>query len=458
MLYAGITLEFEVREAFCLPEKSSKLVNQQETTRFFMKKTRLLQTKVGSSETIRKTPSLVPQLKIKGVSQLHSEKENTSLSQSPVLFTTKKDKNENISIYTSLCAEKHQRVFTHPFDWSHIHGPQHIKRYSPDFLSWFVGFSEGDGSFIVSGNRLFFTITQKDPACLYRLRTELGFGIVCHDTQHPEIKRFTVTDRKWIKVLVHLFNGNLLLKKTTRRFTHWVHEWNRITGDHIVVKSRWDSLEDSSTLSQIREGFPRVKIDDDQILALRRDSQVWQTSWLAGFLEAEGCFAAGFEKKHNPALRFILDQTGELEILTHVQLLLGDYGSVWVRKNTVKTLQSVSLCPHKESFRLESHYRFETKHLGGLQAIIEYITRHPLHTKKRIVFVQWKKLFNLLYVIRQEKLKNKDVSAPKRAEKLDRLVHAIRAWVHTSKLRKKEKEPMSEELPMIIEPDTLNDN
>ena len=453
MLYAGITLEFEVREAFCLPEKSSKLVNQQETTFFFMKKTRIIQTKVGSSETIRKTPSLVPQLE---VSPLQIEKKNTSISQFPVLFVDKK--NENISIYTSLCAEKHQGVFTHPFEWSHVHGPQHIKHYSPDFLSWFVGFSEGDGSFIVSGNRLFFTITQKDPACLYRLRTELGFGIVCHDTQNPEIKRFQVTDRKWIKVLIHLFNGNLLLKKTTRRFTRWVDGWNRITGENIVVKSRWDSLEESSAYSQIREGSLRLKIYDDQILALRRDSQVWQTSWLAGFLEAEGCFAAGLVKKQNPVLRFILDQTGELEILTHVQLLLGDYGSVWVRKNTVKTLQSVSFGGQKETHRLESHYRFETKHLGGLQAIIEYITRHPLHTKKRIVFVQWKKLFNLLYVIRQERLKKKDVSAPKRAEKLDRLVHAIQAWVHNSKLRKKEKETIIEELSMIIEEETLNDN
>ena len=358
----------------------------------------------GSSETIRKTPSHSFQKHEAMFLELHDLKKTCFFEP----------------IYTSLLAETHKPVFTEAFDWSRVHGPQHVTRYCPHFLAWFVGFSEGDGSFIVSGNRLFFTITQKDGACLARLRTELGFGVICSDRRFPHIKRFTVTDRRWIGVLLHIFNGNLLLKKTTDRFALWVDAWNRVTGDTFVAHSRWDRFGNTEPPIQKREGSARARLGPGDVDLLRRESQVWQTSWLSGFLEAEGCFTAGLEKQ-SPVLRFLLDQTGELELLVHVQLLLGDYGSVWGRKDTMVLNQAGAP-------ELQRHFRFETKHLGGLQAIVDYIGRHPLRTKKRVVFVQWRKLLNLWRLIREERLEHRKVDAPKRAERLARLVRAVRAW------------------------------
>ena len=91
------------------------------------------------------------------------------------------------------------------------------------FLEWFVGFSEGDGSFTVSGTRLFFIINQKEEGILHRIRTELGFGKVSH---YKTYSRFIVADRDNIERLIHLFNGNLVLNKTVRRFSLWVEAWN----------------------------------------------------------------------------------------------------------------------------------------------------------------------------------------------------------------------------------------
>jgi len=50
--------------------------------------------------------------------------------------------------------------------------PQHIKSYDPKFINWFVGFTEGDGSFVVDNNtnRISFIITQKDPKVLYYIK------------------------------------------------------------------------------------------------------------------------------------------------------------------------------------------------------------------------------------------------------------------------------------------------
>lgn len=231
------------------------------------KKTRIMSKKktttkqVGSPETIRKTPLL---------------------SQDALR-----------PLYT--------QVFTQPFNFVPVTNyiPQHVKHYSPEFLSWFIGFTEGDGSFIVSGKRLFFTITQQDVALLYRLRTELGFGVICNDTKYPEIKRLTITHQNQIEILIHIFNGNLLLKKTTASFTRWVNAYNSLTGKNISVISRWSphlELDQNFDFSNSRgRGATRQrrgKFLSENSDYLRTHSVMWTSSWFTGFLEAQGCFSA----------------------------------------------------------------------------------------------------------------------------------------------------------------------
>jgi hypothetical protein len=92
--------------------------------------------------------------------------------------------------------------------------------------------------------------------------------------------------------------------------------------------------------------------------------------------------------------------------------LLGDYGSLWIRKST-----------QEHNGNVKHHYGFETKHREGLEKIIEYISRHPLRTKKRIVYVRWQKLFNLLSLIRDD-----PEITPKRQERMTRLVDEISNW------------------------------
>ena len=91
------------------------------------------------------------------------------------------------------------------------------------FLEWLVGFSEGDGFFIVSKGRLFFIINQKEEKVLHRIRTELGFGKV---STYNTYSRFIVADRDNIERLIHLFNGNLVLHKTNSQFELWLQSWN----------------------------------------------------------------------------------------------------------------------------------------------------------------------------------------------------------------------------------------
>lgn len=352
-----------------------------------MKNTTLLHTihkYVGSSETIRKTP-----------------------------------------LYTS--------VFTQPFDFHLVmeYIPQHIKQsnYSPEFFSWFVGFTEGDGSFFISGERLFFTITQQDAPLLYCLRTQLGFGRVYSDTLYPDIKRYVVTDQSHIRILIDIFNGNLLLKKTNTRFSKWVHAYNRLTGSTIPVISRWNpKLELAPDFDFSRS---RDKMSFQQTVQLRRNSVIWQTSWFTGFLEAEAGFSAvqrfkqKTDREKTTELRFLLDQTNELEVLSHIRDVLGDIGTIWIRKTTDDKI----------------HYRYDVSNWDALQLIIGYANGHPLRSKKNIVYVRWKKILNYLDLLKKEKQAGTFVSSEKRQQRINRLVtETKKAFLNQECLEKLKRE------------------
>lgn len=62
------------------------------------------------------------------------------------------------------------------------HLPLHKKREDLDleFLEWFIGFTEGDGSFAVYNNKVYFDLTQdlRDIKLMHNIRTKLGFGTI----------------------------------------------------------------------------------------------------------------------------------------------------------------------------------------------------------------------------------------------------------------------------------------
>lgn len=219
------------------------------------------------------------------------------------------------------------------------------------FLSWFVGFAEGDGSFIVSNSRLFFIINQKDPKVLYHIRTNLGFGKV---STYGSYSRYIVADRKNTDRLIFLFNGNLLLDKTHSRFQLWLESRNLYSPEKIGL------------------------------LCKHRKECFGTDAWLSGFIDAEGCFnvqrykdsryTLGFRVR----LRFILDQKSELPLLKSVQRFLGK-GHLGARNPIIKQM-----------------YRLTCTHTGGNQKIIDYLEKHPLRTRKRITFFRWKALNNYI--------------------------------------------------------------
>ncbi|KAG2219169.1 hypothetical protein INT45_008344 [Circinella minor] len=144
-----------------------------------------------------------------------------------------------------------------------------------DFKYWFIGFTEGDGSFIVNKNGYFprgdtrgasppsleFKVTQSstDAQILFYIKKELGFGSV------------SVQDKK--------------------NKTHHFRAFNKAYNMDIkfIQNNKNPTLDNA---------------------------------WLSGFSDAEGCFTVNVIKRsetyNQVQVRYILSQKGELELMTKI--------------------------------------------------------------------------------------------------------------------------------------------
>lgn len=99
---------------------------------------------------------------------------------------------------------------------------QHQCEPEPEWLEWFIGFSEGDGSLITSKFGVpCFVITQKEPDILYSIRNKLGFGDTKYD-KSANCYRYVVRDLTSIIKLIFIFKGNLFLDHRINQLNNWI--------------------------------------------------------------------------------------------------------------------------------------------------------------------------------------------------------------------------------------------
>lgn len=219
----------------------------------------------------------------------------------------------------------------------------HKNKINTHFLEWFIGFAEGDGSFIVSNTRLFFIINQKEEKILHIIHTFLGFGKV---SKYKTYSRFIVADKTNIDRLISIFNGNLVLEKTNARFVSWLHARNMYTNEKIIYlgKNEFDSFENNA--------------------------------WLSGFIDAEGCFNSVKQKNlkckigFTVNLRFIIDQKSEISILKKIQVFLQS-GNIQKRLKT------------------KNMYRIVVSHRKSHEILIKYLNRYALRTIKKVSYLRF---------------------------------------------------------------------
>lgn len=302
------------------------------------------------------------------------------------------------------------------------------------FLEWFLGFTEGDGSFALTKSptlqnpknvRPSFRINQKHPQVLYKIKKELGFGTIIFIKDKDtgiHYYRYSVYTLRHIKVLIQLFNGNLLLNKVQTRFANWINAYNTLCDQR--------DQQQGFTYQQIQQNL------GDKITLKQSSIQLdFNSAWFTGFVDAEGgfyaslscsqCHTGGFRQRY----KFYLPQKGELQLLQRINALVQAASHANAKQpaqsslNSVQELRSgISSLSMNENLNTKqtkilknsanqaqsTHireikknvYRLELTRLSNLEALIDYFDKYPLLTKKKLMFIRWKRV-----ILRRNELK-----------------------------------------------------
>jgi len=115
------------------------------------------------------------------------------------------------------------------------------KKINTQFLEWFIGFTEGDGSFVIFKNKVYFDVTQSlnDVQVLYYIKKELGFGkVLIRSEKQRNVGVFYVTSEENFLRLINIFNGNLSTNYKKEQFKNGLNVFNNQYKKNILFINR----------------------------------------------------------------------------------------------------------------------------------------------------------------------------------------------------------------------------
>lgn len=253
-----------------------------------------------------------------------------------------------------LMIVKSVNITNNPFEFTLFY--QKYKSYLPnalpssEFLTWFIGFIEADGSFIVNnrGDLAFIVIqSTSDIRVLYYIKETLGFGKVI--IQSAKISRYVTQSKKEIEIIISLLNGNIVLPTRQKKLESFIKGFNSWANKGSI---RLDSI---------------VFIENIILPSL-------DNSWLAGFTDGKGCFTCSIGEKKGFSFNFSIAQKGESNLYILKQLCTIFKGGI-VSNHYIKTV-------------------FEYR-IAGVKAcanIFPYFDKYTLLTKKSLAYTLWKQV------------------------------------------------------------------
>jgi hypothetical protein len=190
---------------------------------------------------------------------------------------------------------------------------------SDEWLEWFIGFFEGDGSLICTSKDVQFVITQYEPniKVLIDIQNKFNFGRVIVQAQrldraihtgkaHKEaVYRYIVQDLKSLHVISSLLNdGNLVLPIKRHKFVSWLENYN--TRLINAKKNRPEQFKD----------LDFIKLSLKETFCFKEDA------WLSGFTDADGSFSFSLlSNSRGFRLRYLLstkNYKGTEKLITHI--------------------------------------------------------------------------------------------------------------------------------------------
>lgn len=239
------------------------------------------------------------------------------------------------------------------FDAFYACASRQNRRAQPNFewLTWFVGFVEGEGSFIVAKRGdLSLVVVQSlhNVSVLHHIQKRLEIGRVIIQSKTLKSVGWIVQDALSLRLIISIFNGNMVLPSRHIRFKTFCSSYNA-----FVLKPR-----------KIARPYPLVTVLDQ--LA----SPSVQDAWLAGFTDGEGCFYARFTP-------------------TSYKLTYSVSQKYLANKPSLERIQQLFQCGTVCRHSAADTWTFVAYGLQSNARVINYFKVHKLKTKKRRSFMIW---------------------------------------------------------------------
>lgn len=234
---------------------------------------------------------------------------------------------------------------------------------SYEFLTWFIGFFEGDGSFSIAKRgdiSILISQSYKNLNILNIIKNELNIGSIMLESKKNNVYRWIVQNRKDTYLLSLLFNGNLVLPV-------------RVSKLHIFI---------SSLNQKLLNNYENIiDIDNRLVLPSLKDG------WICGFTDSEGCFRVSILNNSNDfRLRYILSQKHTINkyVLEYILFLFNDYFKL------NKSLGNVYSDSKKGNFELIING------LKNVEKLFFYFDCFKLKTIKYDNYIEFKKLLLMI--------------------------------------------------------------
>ena len=170
-----------------------------------------------------------------------------------------------------------------------------------DFIEWFIGFTEGDGCFLINKRKdQSFIQIQGDTnvEILHKIQSNQGFGRIIK--QGPRVWRYIVENTEHQEIIINIFNGNMVQQDRRIRFKKFQEVYNEKVS---------------------RKNKEVIKYNSNKI----QPSQ--NSGWQLGFTEAEGCFTISFLSNSKAyRTRFLLSQKGANSTLPIFSIQIQQFG------------------------------------------------------------------------------------------------------------------------------------
>ena len=241
---------------------------------------------------------------------------------------------------------------------------------SNTFLTWLVGFIEGEGCFLVNNRGdLAFIITQstKDITVLKFIQEVLGFGKVI--SQSTTTSRYVTQNKKEIDIIISILNGNIVLPKRQESLSSFIAGFNLwVTKGRILLNP--------------------VQFIDNSPLPTLNDA------WFAGFIDGEGCFTCSINETKGFGFNLSVAQKWEEN-----RCVLEHFCSLF--KGGIVSKHSI-----------ENVYEFRIGGIKKCKTVFPYFDTYNLYTKKHLSYKLWKDI--------HARLSNKDhLNKDKRQEMIE---------------------------------------